>query len=153
MPNRPRQEEVDALLELTPVLVGIALAAHEAAGAAVSLPQYRALYVLNRWGPCSAGRLADRLGVHTSSVTRVCDRLARSGLLSRRLNPENRREVVLEVTEAGRRVVRQVLDVRSDEMRRILSALPASARRDLVRLVPLIVEADKRSRERDSWAG
>lgn len=153
MSATPTPDEVDALVELTPVLVGVALAAHEAADAPVTLPQYRALYVLHRWGPCSAGGLAQRLGVHTSSVTRVCDRLVRARLLTRRVNADNRREVVLEVTPAGRRVVAQVLDVRAAEARRILRALPAQARRDIARLAPMLVDADQRSREGDAWAG
>lgn len=153
MPDAPVPDEVAALLDLTPVLVGVALAAHEFADAPVTLPQYRALYVLDQGGPCSAGRMAQRLGVHTSSVTRVCDRLVQSGLVTRGVNPDNRREVVLDMTPAGRRVVEQVLAVRAREAHRILSALPGPARRELARLAPLVVDADRRSREGDAWAG
>lgn len=136
-------DEVFALLDLTPVLLGIALTAHESAGAPVTLPQYRALHALDRWGPFSAGGLAQRLGVHTSSVTRVCDRLVRTGLVSRRVNPQSRREVVLEVTPAGRAVVTQVLEVRAREARRILRGVPGPARRQLVQLSALLLDADR----------
>jgi DNA-binding MarR family transcriptional regulator len=135
-----------------PVFVGLALAAHEAEAAPVTLPQFRALLAIDRWGPCSAGGLAQRLGVHTSSVTRVCDRLVRARHMTRETNPDNRREVVLAVTDSGRALVRTVLDRRAREVRRVLSALPDQARRDLVRLASEVVQADTRTRGH-GWVG
>jgi DNA-binding MarR family transcriptional regulator len=144
--------EVEALLDLVPVFVGLALAAHDVEAVPVTLPQFRALFAIDRWGPCSAGGLAQRLGVHTSSVTRVCDRLVRARHMTRGPNPENRREVVLAVTDSGRALVREVLEIRAREVRRVLSALPELARRDLVRLSAEVVAADARTRGA-GWVG
>lgn len=149
------ERQVRAVLEMVPVFVGVAVAAHEAAHVPLTLPQYRALFAVDRWGPCSAGGLAERLRVHTSSVTRVSDRLVRAGYLTRETNPDNRREVVLGITDEGRRHVTAVLDVRAAEVRRILLALPAGARADLARIAPIVAEADQRSRQHDldAWVG
>ncbi len=46
---------------------------------AVTLPQYRALVASAARGPQRVTDLAEELGVHPSSVTRMCDRLERPG--------------------------------------------------------------------------
>jgi DNA-binding MarR family transcriptional regulator len=51
----------------------------------------------------SAGALAERAGLSTSAVTSVIDRVERSGDLRRLSDPRDRRRVLVEVTELGRR--------------------------------------------------
>jgi DNA-binding MarR family transcriptional regulator len=73
----------------------------------VSLIQLRALAAAEEAGPCSLGALADALMVSTSSASRLVDRLATSGVLDRRPSEVSRREIVLEVTPKGRRLLRR----------------------------------------------
>lgn len=47
------------------------------------------------------GDLAARLGVEPSTLTRMLDPLVNNGVVSRSLNPDNRREVLIELTERG----------------------------------------------------
>ena len=90
------------MLELTRSLVALATRSVESASEQVTLQQYRALYVLQGIGPCNAGGLAEQLGLHASSVTRLCDRLVALGLLQRDVRADNRREIQLTLTAAGR---------------------------------------------------
>lgn len=146
---------VEAVIEMLPVFVGLALTAHDEASVPITLPQFRALVALDRFGPCSAGGLASRLGLHTSSVTRVSDRLVKSGELTRETNPDNRREVTLRITPKGRRHVAKVLEVRAREVRRVLEALPLPVRQSLAEVAAAVVAADRSQRGRlpDSWVG
>ena len=62
---------------------------------------YKALGVLDRLGPTSAGELGRHTGLAAASVTNLIDRLAAKGFLRREPDPVDRRRVLLhaEVTE------------------------------------------------------
>jgi DNA-binding MarR family transcriptional regulator len=63
----------------------------------------RCLEIVGRGGPLSAGALAEQAGLSTSAVTSVIDRAERSRNLRRLSDPQDRRRVLVEVTEQGRR--------------------------------------------------
>jgi DNA-binding MarR family transcriptional regulator len=101
-------EVTDAVLVASRALVSVAAKSLAGVEHDVTLPQYRAVVVLASRGPLNAGELAEALGVHPSTVTRLCDRLVAKSLVERRPHPDNRREVVLAPTAEGRRLVDQV---------------------------------------------
>ena len=125
-------EVTDAVLYVSRALV--AVAARSLAGVAddVTLPQHRALVVLATEGARSLGELAAALGVHTSTATRMCDRLVRKRLVRRRQSSEDRRAVVLELTPTGRELVAEVTERRRTEIARIVARVPRDARETLV---------------------
>lgn len=115
------------------VLVAVSarsLAEHEEE---VSLQQYRALIVLASRGPQRPRDLATALGVDPSTATRLCDRLVRKRLISRRHMGADRREVRLDLTPKGNRLVDSVTQRRREEIEQILRAIPASERANLVK--------------------
>jgi DNA-binding MarR family transcriptional regulator len=61
----------------------------------------RCLEIVARGGPLAAGALAEQAGLSTSAVTSVIDRAERSGDLRRLSDPQDRRRVLVEVTELG----------------------------------------------------
>jgi DNA-binding MarR family transcriptional regulator len=63
---------------------------------------------------------------------RMIDRLLVADLATRRDNPANRREVLLDLTAAGRRIVRQVTSRRRTEIARIVKQMPAQQRGSLI---------------------
>lgn len=98
----------------------------------VTVPQFRVLVVLSTAdGPVRSGDLAAALGVHPSTFTRNADRLVAAGWVQRSENPDNRRETLIELTEAGAELVEQVTAQRHREIRSILARLEP-AERDLV---------------------
>ena len=121
----------------------VSVAARSLAGVAdrVTLPQYRALVVLASKGPQNAGALADVLGIHSSTLTRLCDRLVTKGLITRRESPDNRREVVLDLTPRGRRLVRSVTIRRRAEIADIVSRVPRAQREAMVRALQAFGDA------------
>ncbi len=123
----------DAVLTASRVLVAVAarsLADHESV---VSLPQYRALVVLGSRGPQRPVDLALALGVDPSTATRMCDRLVRKRLITRRRDVGDRRVVQVDLTAAGRRLLGRVTEHRRREIDRILEAVDPSERANLVR--------------------
>lgn len=95
----------------------------------VSLPQFRALVLLSAAGPSRTRDLADRLGVHPSTLSRTADRLVLGGWVHRADNPDNRREVMLTLTPKARRLVEGVTSRRAREIEQVLATLPARQRR------------------------
>jgi DNA-binding MarR family transcriptional regulator len=73
---------------------------HEAVGAylGVSAGDQRALAMIGRHGPLSAGDLAERTGLTPGAVTGMIDRLERAGLAQRDPDPKDRRRVLVTAT-------------------------------------------------------
>ena len=59
----------------------------------------------NKGAPCesSPGELADKLELSSGAMTNRLDRMERSGLIRRHPDPDDRRGVVVELTEDGRK--------------------------------------------------
>lgn len=76
---------------------------HEAVGAhlGVSAGDQRALTLIGREGPLSAGDLAEKTGLTPGAVTGMIDRLERAGLVRREHDANDRRRVLVTAT-AGR---------------------------------------------------
>jgi DNA-binding MarR family transcriptional regulator len=122
----------DAVLTASRVLVAVAarsLAEHESA---VSLPQYRALVVLGSRGSQRPVDLAQALAVDPSTATRMCDRLVRKRLITRRRDVGDRRVVLVDLSAAGRRLLERVTGCRREEIGRILDAVDPKERANLV---------------------
>ena len=68
----------------------------------VTYPQYLVLNVLWHQDGQTVGRVADRLALESSTLTPLLKRLETAGLLRRTRNPDNERQVVVELTDQGR---------------------------------------------------
>jgi DNA-binding MarR family transcriptional regulator len=130
-----------AVLNASRVLV--AVSARSLAGVAdrVTLPQFRLLVLLATHGEMTLGTLADMLGVNPSTAMRMADRLVGSECVGRRANPENRREVLLQLTRSGRVVVEQVTARRRAEIAAIVARMPAQDQEAMVTALHAFAEA------------
>jgi DNA-binding MarR family transcriptional regulator len=125
-------EVTDAVLTASRLLVAVSARSIASAGEDVTLPQFRMLVVLHGRGPMRVGALADLLDVHPSTATRMADRLAAAGLLERDGNPRSRREVIVTLTDGGRRLVDEVTRRRRAEIATIVARLSPQLQADLV---------------------
>lgn len=123
---------MSAVLRASRALVAIAARSLAAAPEHVTLPQYRLLVLLASRGPQIPSAIATDLGAAPSSVTRLCDRLVAKDLITRRASPDNRREVLLAVTPAGRSVVDEVTAARRREIEKVVRAVPQPRRAGVV---------------------
>ena len=67
----------------------------------MTLSQCNALIEVGRAGVLSVNQLSDRLNLDKSTASRVSDKLVLDGLLLRQEDPNDRRYVVLKLTERG----------------------------------------------------
>ena len=73
-----------------------------------------ALLHFSRRGSLPLGKMGNRLMVHPTSVTNAIDRLERDGLVRRMPHADDRRTVLAEITDEGRRVVAKAADALAD---------------------------------------
>lgn len=122
-------------LSATAVLFQAALA--ESRG--LSFVEAKALDLLERFGPLTAGELSLRSGLAPASVTGLVDRLVRKGLVRRGPHPRDGRRVLIETvastvgTGPGREYTLSVRDLcaeyTNDQLAAIASFTAALARR------------------------
>jgi DNA-binding MarR family transcriptional regulator len=132
---------VTALLTASRVLVGVSARSLSEVEGAVTVTQFRTLVVLDSHGEINLSGLAERLGVNSSTALRMIDRLLVAGLVTRRDNPDTRREVLLGLSATGRRVVRRVTQRRRAELARVVAAMPAARRSELLAALRAFAEA------------
>jgi DNA-binding MarR family transcriptional regulator len=98
----------------------------------VGLAPLRALQALDRRGPCLVGELGDDLGVVPSTASRLSDRLTDAGLITRRPAPSNRRSTLLELTDAGRGVIDELVCLRVAAFRAVAEQMSSKDRGALI---------------------
>jgi DNA-binding MarR family transcriptional regulator len=136
IPYPPREAAADAVtdavLTASRLLVGLSADSIAAVDESITIPQFRLLVVLRTQGQVNLSVLADHLGVNPSTVTRMVDRLVGADLVDRQINPASRREIMLDLTETGARIVRLVTQQRRRQITRIVARMPAESRARLI---------------------
>ena len=135
------EQVVDAVLRASRVLVSVAVRSLAAVDDDVTLPQYRALVVLASRGPQRPTELAEALAVHPSTITRLCDRLVAKHLVRREASAVSRREVSIELTAKGRKLVDAVTERRRAEIASIAARIPSRERQPTVHALHALGEA------------
>jgi DNA-binding MarR family transcriptional regulator len=144
---------VDAVLSASRVLVAIAARSLADAGEDVTLTQYRSLVVLASRGPQSVAELADSVAVTPPTASRLCDRLVRKGLVRRRTDRHDRRQVHIALTQTGRDLVDAVTARRRQEIADLLVDVPISTQRSVVAALTQLALAAGEVPEQDWSAG
>jgi DNA-binding MarR family transcriptional regulator len=140
-PTREATAVTDAVLTASRLLVAVSASSIAAVDDSITIPQFRLLVVLRTQGPMKLSTLAEHLGVQPSAATRMVDRLIAAGLVTRQANPATRREVVLDLTETGARIVSKVTQQRRRHIARIVSRMPGQHRAQLVEALESFNEA------------
>lgn len=87
----------------------------------------RALLAVENRNARTPGQIAEILGVSRTTATGVIDRLEDEGLLTRSIDPHDRRCFVLHVTEQGRALIREIDQFRRDQLELALAAIDTSS--------------------------
>ena len=85
--------------------------------------------------PITPGLIAERAIVSSASATSVLDTLEKRGLLVRRPHPDDGRKLVIDLTDAGRAIIDQVLPGIHTLETRVMSVLTPAERAQLMRLL------------------
>lgn len=106
----------------------------------ITMGQIRALrQVCMQQPPMRMSELAGRLHIARRSATTVVDSLVDRGLLERSDDPDDRRSVLINITDAGVAEIRSALDRRRSAAARALAKLDAAELTELRRLLTAAV--------------
>lgn len=142
---------VDGLSAFSRTVVGMTARILTTLDVELTLPQFRTLVILSADAPLRTLDLAAALHVHPSTATRTCDRLTRRGLVDRHHRSPDRRVAWLAPTEAGRRLVGEVMRRRRDELRHLLRVAATDRPRSTAELIDALVVAAGELPEREWW--
>lgn len=98
----------------------------------MTVAQIKALYVVAASGPIRMSALAVRLGTALSTTSGVVDRLVGMGLLERSVDPEDRRQVLVQTTPEAHRQLEHMSELSRDRMRDLLGRLRSMADIEIV---------------------
>jgi DNA-binding MarR family transcriptional regulator len=136
-----KQRTVEATMTASRALLGVVARSLAPVLDQVSLAQFRVLVLLAARGATRSGQLAEDLGVHPSTFTRMTDRLVAAGWVERLEPPGNRREVHVALTASGAGLVDEVMQRRREALAKILNPLPQEQRQQIVTGLELFAEA------------
>lgn len=89
------------------------------------------------------GDLAGILGVDPSTLTRTLDPLAKAGLVDRQPNPDNRREVLIKLTEKGLEAVGVAHEKHHKLFADILNQVPENKRKQVDESLAILLKIIK----------
>lgn len=131
-PPAPADDYAVRLERATRGLLELNIAALEDIERRVGLTPLRALQCLDRNGPSLVGELGDDLCLLPTTASRLSDRLADAGLVTRRPAPANRQSMLLELTDAGRGVLAELVTLRIRTMSAVTGRLSNQDRAALI---------------------
>ena len=76
----------------------------------LSVPQFRLLAFLNRHPGISLSEVAEHLGVTRATASAMTDRLVQRSYVDRAVHPQERRQIMLKLTDAGQALLEQMRD-------------------------------------------
>ncbi|HEY3902622.1 MAG TPA: MarR family transcriptional regulator [Streptosporangiaceae bacterium] len=101
----------------------------------VTPAQFRALRVLRRHGALRLSDLSGHLHIAARSATEVIDALEARRLVARRPDPDDRRAILVEVSDHGSDVLEAIYAARGSAAERAFDQLTPTDRADLARIL------------------
>lgn len=89
----------------------------------ISFPQFKMLHMLHRCGAKKVSELADRQGLTSAAITGLTDRLLVEGYVERTRTEQDRRVVMISITEKGRELVEKLNESQKETVQQIFSDL------------------------------
>jgi DNA-binding MarR family transcriptional regulator len=117
----------------------------------LSVPEWRVMAVLGRFGPLSARGVGEKTQMDKVRVSRAVARLVAAGRLSRRIDRMDRRRSILALTAAGEAIHREIVPHARRVEARLLAELTDAERGSLDELLaklaaraetPFVAESD-----------
>jgi len=135
---------MDLVLRMTSVVRISAARIHEQLSEfGITLAEFDVLATLRRSGAkaeLTPSHIAEVGMVKPSGLSHRLGRLERAGLISRSVDPDDRRSALIRITPAGRRIADRGIEIIADAHNQMISGLSATEQRTLSRLVTTLVD-------------
>jgi DNA-binding MarR family transcriptional regulator len=109
----------------------------------VTVTQCHAILEIGRSGKISLVELADLLGVDKSTMSRTVNNLVESDFAIRESDTENRRFVIIQLTENGKSVFQNIEESMENYYKGIFGSIPEDKRSQVLESLQLLADAVK----------
>lgn len=136
------------LRELLRILVrnlGI-LEKSDASCCGISLAQCHAIVEIGRADKISLVDLAEILGLDKSTMSRTINNLVDAGLVLRDLDMENRRYVIIQLTDNGKSIYRNTEESMNSYYQDVFNSIPEEKRNQIIESLQLLTSAVEKNR-------
>ena len=113
----------------------------------MTIPQIKTLILLERMGPLRMGSISMYLGRALSATTTVVDRLVEKNLVDRTSDPDDRRVVLCELTDAGREAISRFWRIGADRIQAVADLLDTQQLETVVEGLEQIRCADQQAQQ------
>ncbi|MNL58512.1 putative HTH-type transcriptional regulator YusO [compost metagenome] len=110
-------------------------------------PQYHMLALISKEKSCNISYLAEKLEVKPSAITVMIDRLVQNGYVERRHDEQDRRAVLVSVTEHGEEILKEAKKKSRAIIRYYFSHLDENELNTLAAIFEKFAAIEKPSRE------
>lgn len=83
----------------------------------MTMPQWKALFIVTTEGPLFIGRIAELLGVGLPTASHLVDKLVHAGLVLRAEDPDDRRRMLVRLSQRGEELMGRLYQGRLDQFR------------------------------------
>jgi MarR family transcriptional regulator, 2-MHQ and catechol-resistance regulon repressor len=118
----------------------------------ISVTQCYALEAVARLGPRTLNELAGELYLDKSTASRVVTTLERKAYVTRQAHPQDRRAVLIDLTPAGKKLLKKIQAELVEETRQLLDDFEPAVREAAPRLLERLARAAERRLERSTCA-
>ena len=122
--------------------IAVAVFLQEAEAHGITPIQFAALQSVSNMPGIDQRTLARSIGLDTSTIAGVIDRLETRGLVQRNASPDDRRVRLLTLSDAGRAALAAVVPAMERAQQRILEPLPKAERAEFMRMLRVLVTAN-----------
>ena len=136
-------DRIDDVLRAYEALMHRLMTSHvpEVSAIDITMAQLKALYVVLASGQLRMSELAAGLGVTSSTATGQADRLVELGLLERRADPADRRQVVVTTTAQAEQTLEHLRELNTWRMRELLVGVPEPDLQVVERAIAILAAA------------
>ena len=107
----------------------------------VTMPQCWTIETLAQKGTLTMNELSHKMGVAISTMTRIINILTRDEIVRRETNPQDRRQVYIELTEKGTSLASKLRKCSYKYCREVLNQIPEEKRKKVVESLGLFINA------------
>ncbi|MBU6470188.1 MAG: MarR family transcriptional regulator [Gammaproteobacteria bacterium] len=147
MTTNPNRLAADILLALRRIMRSMDISSRQLIGErGLTTPQLLCLQNLGEHGAMTSGMLAQMVSLSPATVTGILDRLELRGLVTRERRPEDKRHVLVTVTDAGAAAADAAPSRLAQRFADALAHLPEDDRSEVLRVIQYLADlADVRN--------
>ena len=106
----------------------------------LKLSRIKALYAFRGQDSSTMTELADNIGAKLPSMTMMIDNLAEEGLVERARDEQDRRKVIVRLTDKGHRIREEFLEQRKQIAQQLFAKLSKEDEQELMRLLERVCD-------------